>query len=80
MNCDRCGFTLKDYKIDCNNCGEHNPSPYRYYRVDAQNQIKYWIEQMRTCNCQEAFDFVANYKNTYPGCPVRLRVVTEEEV
>jgi hypothetical protein len=80
MNCNRCGTELSDYKTLCINCGNVNQSPYQYFRVDAQNGIRYWIEQMRTQNVEEAMKFIEKYKQDYKGVPVRLKKVTEEEV
>jgi hypothetical protein len=77
--CNRCDFEVPADNL-CTNCGELNKFPYQYFRVDAQNQIKYWIEQMRSNYVYDAVEFVSRYKKTYPNAPVRIRRVTEEEV
>jgi hypothetical protein len=81
VTCNRCGFPISCGKdVVCTNCGEKNNVPQVYYRVDAQNYMLYWTEHMRTSEENVAVSFRDVYRREYPGCPCRVKKVTEEDV
>jgi hypothetical protein len=54
--------------------------PITYYRVDALDFCMNWKEYLRANNERDANTSKRIYERMYPGCPVRVRKVTEEKV
>ena len=79
MKCNRCDFDIKSAS-ECYNCGEVNEKIYEHYRVDALNFLNEWIEQAEYPWLEWARDYAKVYEMQFPGCPVRIRKVTEEEI